>query len=93
MTKLLSSCFIKVTPLRSGRLKLNRRGKCSESLPKYYHSIGNNNVQMSEFLLRYECGNINEGTVTETNSFQWGNKGIELLKAIDEDTCLSTDDF
>ena len=59
---------------------------------------------MSDFVLRYECGDINEETLkstmgqfidtaTETNSFQWGNKGIELLKAIDEDTCLSTDYF
>ena len=68
----------------------------------------NNNVQMSEFLLRYECGDINEETlksmmgqfidyekitVTEINSCQWSNKGIELLKGIGEDTCLLSFDF
>ena len=58
---------------------------------------------MPEFVLRYECGDNNEETlkstmgsyidykkmtVTETNSFQWGNEKIELLRAINEDTCL-----
>ena len=66
-------------------------------------SYKNNNVQMPEFVLRYECGDNSEEslkstmgrcidyekiTVTETNSFQWGNEKIELLRAINEDTCL-----
>ena len=64
---------------------------------------------MSNFLSKYECGNINEETlksmmgqkidyvdqitVTETNSLQLENKPIELLKAIDERTCLLCVDF
>ena len=31
---------------------------------------------------------IDYENITETNSFQWGNKGIELLKAIVEDISI-----
>ena len=70
-------------------------------------SYETNDVQTSEFLMRYECGDINEETlksmmgqnidyehnIVKINSFQMGNKPIELLKAIDESTCLLSDDF
>ncbi|XP_078322927.1 uncharacterized protein LOC111124118 [Crassostrea virginica] len=57
---------------------------------------------LSEFSSRYECGDFSEETlksmmgqnidyekitVTLVNSFQWGNKPIQLLKAIDKSTC------
>ena len=63
---------------------------------------------LSEFVLRYECGDISEEilksmmgqnidyekiTVSLLNSFQWGKKPIQLLKAIDESTCLLCVDF
>ena len=41
-------------------------------------------------IIQFDYENIE---VTETNSFQWGNEPIELLKAIDEDTCLLSADF
>ena len=62
--------------------------------------------QKSDFLLRHESGDINEAvlesmmgqtfdaeqiTVTETDSFQLGDKAIIVLEAINEDTCLLTD--
>ena len=62
-----------------------------------------NTTQKSNFLLRHENGDINEAvlesmmgqtfdadqiSVTETDSFQWSDKPISVLEAIDEDTCL-----
>nr|XP_022336027.1 uncharacterized protein LOC111132502 [Crassostrea virginica] len=59
--------------------------------------------QMSDFLLRHEGGDINEAmlesmmgqtfdaeqiTVTETDSFQWGEKPICVLEATNEGRCL-----
>ena len=58
-------------------------------------STKNNDVEMSKFSMIYEGGGINEAvlasmmgqnfdyekiTVTETNSFQWGNTPIKLVK-------------
>ena len=60
---------------------------------------------MSDFLLRHEGGDINEAmlesmmgqmfnaeqiTVTETDSFQWGEKPIYALEATNESSCLLT---
>ena len=66
-------------------------------------STNNNDLEKSHFFMKYEIEDINDAvllsiighiidleqiTVTETNSFQWGNEQIEVLKAIDDDTCL-----
>ena len=60
-----------------------------------------NSIEKSEFLLRHEYGDINEAvlesmmgrtfdveqiTVTEADSFQWGDETISVLKAVSEDT-------
>ena len=62
-----------------------------------------NSNEMSDFLLRHEGGDINEAvlesmmgqtfdaehiSVTETDSFQWSDKPIVVLEAINEDNCL-----
>ena len=67
-----------------------------------------NSIEKSEFLLRYEIGEINEAvlesmmgqtfdaeqiTVTETDSFHWSDKPIEVLEAMNEDTCLLAADY
>ena len=64
-----------------------------------------NSFEMSDFLLRYESGDINEAvlesmmghtfdaeqiTVTETDSFQWIEELIFVLEAMNEDACLLT---
>ena len=41
-------------------------------------------------IIQFDYENI---AVAETNSLQWGNEPIELLKAIDEDTCLLSADL
>ena len=60
-------------------------------------------IQKSDFTLRHEGGDINETmlesmmgqtfdanqvTVTEADSFQWGDKAIIVLEAMNEETCL-----
>ena len=60
-----------------------------------------NSIEKSEFLLRHENGDINEAvlesmmgrtfdveqiTVTEADSFQWGDETISVLEAVSEDT-------
>ena len=62
-----------------------------------------NTTQKSNFLLRHENGDINEAvlesmmgqtfdadqiSVTETDSFQWSDKTIVVIEAMNEDTCL-----
>ena len=66
-------------------------------------STDDNDLEKSLFFMKYEIEDINGAVllsimghiidreqiiVTETNSFQWGNEQIEVLKAIDDDTCL-----
>nr|XP_022336255.1 uncharacterized protein LOC111132723 [Crassostrea virginica] len=62
-----------------------------------------NSIEKYGFLLRHEGGNINEAvlesmmgqtfdaeqiTATETDSFQWSDKPIVVIEAMNEDTCL-----
>lgn len=64
-------------------------------------STYNNDLEKSPFLMKYKIEDINDAVllsiighiidleqinVTETNSFQWGNEQIEVLKAIDDDS-------
>ncbi|XP_078312771.1 uncharacterized protein LOC144619217 [Crassostrea virginica] len=65
-------------------------------------STDDNDLEKSLFSMKYEIEDFNDAVllsimghidreqiiVTETNSFQWGNEQIEVLKAIDDDTCL-----
>ena len=76
--------------------------KAHRELTKVLSTQGNV-AQKSGFLLRHECGDINEAvlesmmgqtfdaeqiTVTETDSFQWSDKPIVVLEAMNENTCL-----
>ena len=62
-----------------------------------------NSIEKSGFLFRYESGEINEAvlesmmgqtfdaeqiTVTETDSFQWSDKLVVVLEAMNENSCL-----
>ena len=65
--------------------------------------VDSNSIEKSVFLLRYEGGDIKEAVlesmmgqtfdaeqinVTETDSFQWSDKPISVLEAMNEDRCL-----